>query len=204
MAVFDCDLKIDQGGDLVFTTPPWVVNGAIVDLTGTTADFDIFVHSYDVAPMLSVSTTPSTSGSAIPNGTAGTVTVTLTNVATRALLATIGPLRLSLWSNRTGAVYGVPAIAVTVPGTGYTSAPAVAITGGSGAGATATATVSGGAVTAVTVVDPGAGYLTAPSVGFSGGGGSSAAATASISLLPLQTLLQSGRVFITGTQASDN
>lgn len=201
MAVFDCDLKIDQGGDLVFTTPPWVVNGAIVDLTGTTADFDIFAHSYDVAPMLSVNTTPSTSGSAIPNGTAGTVTVTLTNVATRALLATIGPLRLSLWSNRVGAVTG---IAVTVPGTLYTSAPTVALTGGAGAGATATAAVSGGAVTAVTVTDPGAGYTTAPAVGFSGGGGSSAAATASIDLLAIQTLLQKGRVFITGTQASDN
>jgi hypothetical protein len=201
MPVFDIDLTIDQGGDVTFTTPPWAVNGAIVDLTGTTAVFDIFAHAYDVAPMLSVNTTPSANGSAIPNGTAGTVTVTLTNAATRALSATIGPLKLSLWSNRTGAVTGVT---VTNGGTGYTSAPTVAFSGGSGANAAATATVSGGAVTAVTITDPGAGYLTAPAVGFSGGGGTSAAGTATIDLTVIQTLLQKGRVFITGTQASDN
>ncbi|GBQ66228.1 hypothetical protein AA0474_1058 [Acetobacter lovaniensis NRIC 0474] len=49
-------------------------------------------------------------------------------------------------------------------GTGYTTAPLVAITGGGGAGATATATVSGGAVTGFTVTNPGSGYTSAPTV----------------------------------------
>lgn len=43
-------------------------------------------------------------------------------------------------------------------GSGYTSAPTVAIAGGSGSSATATATVSGGKVTAVTVTNGGSGY----------------------------------------------
>ena len=56
----------------------------------------------------------------------------------------------------------VTAITVTSPGSGYTSPPAVSISGGSGAGAVATATVSAitGSVTAITVVSAGAGYAT--------------------------------------------
>ena len=200
-SVFTVDWPIDQGSDFSYVTVPWLINNLVVDLTGTTCQLDIYAHAYDAAPMLSLSSTPTVNGSVIPNGTAGTATVTINNVATAKLLATIGPLKYNLWSNRTGAVTG---IAVTVGGTLYTSAPTVAITGGSGSLATATATISGGAVTAVTVVDPGYGYLTAPAVGFSGGGGSSAAATASISLLPQQTVLQRGRLFVCGTQASDN
>lgn len=51
----------------------------------------------------------------------------------------------------------VASIAVTVAGTGYTSAPTVTITG-DGASATATASVSGGAVTTFTVGAGGTGY----------------------------------------------
>jgi len=72
----------------------------------------------------------------------------------------------------------IDVIKVTTAGTGYTSAPTVAITG-NGTGATATATVSGGAVTAITVTAAGTGYTYAK-VTFSGGGGSNAAATAMI------------------------
>ena len=55
-------------------------------------------------------------------------------------------------------------VTVTNGGTGYTSVPFVAFTGGGGTGATATATVSGGAVTSVTVTDGGRGYPSAPAV----------------------------------------
>lgn len=72
----------------------------------------------------------------------------------------------------------VSAITVTAGGTGYTSAPTVALTGGGGTGATAVATVSNGAVTKVTVTNPGTGYTSAPTVAFSGGGGTGATATA--------------------------
>ena len=71
---------------------------------------------------------------------------------------------------------GIERIEVTAGGTGYTSAPTVAITG-DGSGATATATVSGGAVTAVTVTGKGTNYRVVD-VTFSGGAGSDAAARA--------------------------
>ena len=71
-------------------------------------------------------------------------------------------------------------IAVTAGGTGYTSPPTVAITGGSGTGATATAMIDGGEVVAVAVTAGGANYTSAPTVSFSGGGGSGATATATL------------------------
>lgn len=74
----------------------------------------------------------------------------------------------------------IAGINVTSGGTGYTSAPTVALSGGGGTGATATAQIdAGGKVTGVTLDNPGSGYTSAPTVAFSGGGGSGAAATAS-------------------------
>ncbi len=74
---------------------------------------------------------------------------------------------------------GIVSVAVSNGGTGYTTAPTVAITGTGGTGATATATVVAGVVTAVTITNAGEGYETA-SVAFSDGGGSGATATANI------------------------
>jgi len=72
-------------------------------------------------------------------------------------------------------------ITINSGGTGYTSAPAVNLTGGGfTTAATAVATVSGGAVTSITLTNRGEGYTTAPGVSFSGGGGGGANATASI------------------------
>lgn len=62
-------------------------------------------------------------------------------------------------------------------GTGYVSAPIVAISGGGGSGASAYATISGGSVTNITIVHGGNGYTTAPTVTISGGSGSGASAT---------------------------
>ncbi len=67
---------------------------------------------------------------------------------------------------------------VTAGGSGFTSAPTVALTGGGGTGATATATIANGQVTSVTITNPGSGYTSAPTITFSGGGGKGAAATA--------------------------
>lgn len=76
----------------------------------------------------------------------------------------------------------VLSIAVTAPGTGYTSAPTVTLSAppAGSVQATATATVSGGAVTAITVVVPGTNYPSAPTVTLSGGGGSGATAVAAL------------------------
>lgn len=75
---------------------------------------------------------------------------------------------------------GVTAITIGNGGTGYTSAPAVTLTGGGGTGATAEATVSGGVITKITVTNAGQGYTTAPTVALSGGGGTGGTATASV------------------------
>lgn len=77
---------------------------------------------------------------------------------------------------------GVRTINVTNGGSGYTSAPTVAFTGGGGTGAAGTAVLGTGAnegkVVSVTITNPGQGYSSAPTVGFSGGAGTGAAATA--------------------------
>lgn len=63
-------------------------------------------------------------------------------------------------------------------GSGYTSAPTVAFSGGGGTGAAATAVVTNGRVTSLTITNGGTGYTTAPTIAFTGGGGTGAAATA--------------------------
>jgi len=69
---------------------------------------------------------------------------------------------------------------VAVGGSGYSSAPTVAFSGGGGSGASATATISGGAVTGVTSLVGGSGYSTPPTVSLSGGGGSGAELIATV------------------------
>jgi phage tail sheath protein FI len=78
---------------------------------------------------------------------------------------------------------GVDRITITNGGSGYTSAPTVALTGGGGTGAAATATVTGGVVTGITITNPGSGYTTAPTIAFTGGAGTGAAATAEVGAL---------------------
>ena len=78
---------------------------------------------------------------------------------------------------------GVDDFTVTAGGTGYTSAPTVAITpvlSSEGTGATATATVAGGAVTGITLTAAGSGYADGATVSFTGGAGSGATATCTV------------------------
>lgn len=73
----------------------------------------------------------------------------------------------------------ITGIAITSAGSGYTSPPAVDITGGGGSGASAQATINAAQeVAGVVLTNPGSGYTSAPSVAFSGGGGTGATATA--------------------------
>ncbi len=65
---------------------------------------------------------------------------------------------------------------VTNGGSGYTSAPTVAFTGGA-TGATAVATVAGGKVTAITITNHGANFTAATGITLTGGGGTGATAT---------------------------
>ncbi len=79
-----------------------------------------------------------------------------------------------------GLIYGVTITGASVGsgGTGYTTAPAVNVSGGGGQGATFTATISGGVVTAVNMTNAGYGYTSAPALTLTGGGGTGATATA--------------------------
>lgn len=79
---------------------------------------------------------------------------------------------------------------MTSMGSGYTSAPTVAFSGGGGTGAAGTATITttyvtySGVTTAITgvsgitITNPGSGYTSAPAVTLSGGGGTGAMAQA--------------------------
>ena len=79
----------------------------------------------------------------------------------------------------------VSTISVDNPGTGYTTAPTITISGGGGTGATATAAVDGsGKITAINVISPGKGYTSVPTVQISNSTVSGAAATAALSLAP--------------------
>ncbi len=87
----------------------------------------------------------------------------------------------------------VGSVTVTSGGSGYTSAPAVNITGGGGNGATATATLSNGAVGSITVTNGGSGYTSAPTVDIHGGVGGNGA-TAIASLFPnLQNIMMASK-----------
>jgi hypothetical protein len=107
------------------------------------------------------------------------------------------------WSQTAGGIFfrqgGVsPVISLTAGGSGYTSVPTVAITGGSGTGATAVATIGTPAVTAVNVISGGSGYGPAPTVVFAGGGGTGAAATANIDPRGLTSITITGTGKYTG------
>ncbi len=82
---------------------------------------------------------------------------------------------------------GVTAITMTNQGSGYTSAPAVAITGGGGSGATAEAVLGtgtdAGKITSIRVLSAGSGYTSAPTVTLTGGAGTGATATASFGIV---------------------
>ena len=70
-----------------------------------------------------------------------------------------------------------PFVNITNSGSGYTTAPTIAIAGGSGSGATATATVSGGSVVSIKITNPGTGYVYTDNIvmNFTGGGSTTSA-----------------------------
>lgn len=99
-----------------------------------------------------------------------------------AYVSTNAGVSYTAYVNPTSANVGkVIEIKITNGGSGYSSAPTVAIAApASGVQATATATISGGAVTAITINVSGSGYVLSDAAGvtFSGGSGSGAAAYA--------------------------
>lgn len=86
-----------------------------------------------------------------------------------------------IWDGTVLAKAGTLSLQITITngGSGYTSDPTVAVSGGTGSGAAFSVTRTNGIITAVKVTNPGSGWLVGETVtlGFSGGGGSAAAAT---------------------------
>ncbi|MBO9154703.1 RagB/SusD family nutrient uptake outer membrane protein [Chitinophaga sp. GCM10012297] len=83
----------------------------------------------------------------------------------------VNQVRGRAYGNLTGRKI-ITGIEVTSPGAGYTTAPAVTITGEGGTGATALAIVSGGSITGIRVTNPGKGYPANTTVTIAGGGAS--------------------------------
>ena len=78
---------------------------------------------------------------------------------------------------QTTMLYALTGVKVVNGGSGYTTVPTVAVSGGGGTGATATATITAGRVSAINVTSVGSGYRTTPTITVSGGGGSGVSAT---------------------------
>lgn len=78
----------------------------------------------------------------------------------------------------------IASLAVGAAGSGYTSPPNVAITGGGGTGATATANLTATSLASATVTVGGSGYDKNTTVSITGGGGSGATATVQIQGCP--------------------
>ena len=86
---------------------------------------------------------------------------------------------------------GVASVNVGSGGSGYTTAPTVAFSGGGGTGAAGFATIENGVVSGVTITSPGSGYTSTPTVTFSGGGGGTGATatatmTSAVAAVPAQ------------------
>ncbi|HVS38708.1 MAG TPA: choice-of-anchor Q domain-containing protein, partial [Gemmataceae bacterium] len=97
---------------------------------------------------------------------------------------------------------GVGSVAITDPGTGYTTAPTVTFSAPQMAGGTTTtgvAVITGGVVSGVTITNPGSGYTTAPTVTFSAPpAGTTATADANLDFF------NSANLTVTGTLISGN
>lgn len=78
----------------------------------------------------------------------------------------------------------VISIAVTAGGSGYTTAPTVAISGGGGSGATAQAVIDSGEVVGILITNRGSGYTSTPTVTLTGGAGTGATAVATVAQAP--------------------
>jgi uncharacterized repeat protein (TIGR01451 family)/fimbrial isopeptide formation D2 family protein len=122
------------------------------------------------------------SGNNFVPGQSFTYTVDVVNAGNGIANGVVMTDTLPSYINATGttaSTTNVRSITVLTGGSGYTSAPNVAITG-TGTGATANAVITGGVITAIVVTNPGTGYTATPSVAITGGGGTGATASATL------------------------
>ena len=89
MPVAFVNLVLDQYADFS-QTYYWIAGGVPVNLSGATARFMARQNPSDVSPLLSLTTTPSSNGSIVLGGIAGTVALTIAKVATTSLIPAVG------------------------------------------------------------------------------------------------------------------
>jgi hypothetical protein len=155
--VYMC-LKAGSGASSTNPDDTGVTTTGVIDHSGSDGyiwKYMFTVPTSDVTKFLTTSFIPVRHIKETPPGGSDTALVNQYSVQTNAI---------------DGAIYNMK---ITTAGTGYTSAPTLAIAG-DGASATATATVAGGAITGITMTAPGTGYTHA-TVTITGGGGANGA-----------------------------
>lgn len=143
---------------------------------------------YTIPPTVVISAPNETGGAqanavcTITAGSGGVEGIIVTNAGTSYTSVpqvTIGAPDLAngVQATASAAISGGAIIYITVvePGSGYTTNPAVTITGGGGSSGAANAVISTGRVSSITLTNAGTGYTSPPTVTFSGGGGGSGA-----------------------------
>ena len=85
MSIFTQNLTLEQGADFSFTSLPYTLGGVVQTLVGASCRMMLRLLPADVSAALSLTSTPTASGSVTPNGAAGTVTIAVTKVATASL-----------------------------------------------------------------------------------------------------------------------
>jgi hypothetical protein len=171
---------------------------------------NIFFRSYaGNSVQLKISGTNNSVNNHIISGGASTIAPTIslegtdTNISMAFQPKGTGAIDLAAGSSGVNISNGgtVTAITRTAGGSGYATAPTVAISAPTTAGgvqATATCTVTAGAVnTTFTITNAGSGYIEQPTITFSGGGGSGATAYATVGSDPIVRAIGSVLKFFT-------
>jgi flagellin-like hook-associated protein FlgL len=155
---------VTQSGDpgmAVFNTQASGMLSSIQSLLNTQVDgrYVFSGAATQTPPISNTSTLNNTVSSTLANYNSGTIdaAAVLSSLNTSGTSATA----TSAINAVTGTVTG---LTVAVAGSGYTTPPAITISGGGGSGATATATVQNGVITGYTITNPGSGYTSPPTV----------------------------------------
>ncbi len=128
--------------------------------TGATATAEIGFNTEGSIRLINISNRGG-GYSAIPTiGVSSAPAGKVTGILTATMISGINVCNLNISDN----LKSVQSVVITNPGSGYTVAPTLQITGGGGSGAAGTVFIGDGAVGIVTLTDAGSGYTTAPTV----------------------------------------
>ena len=170
--------QLKRFGDHIFANGSRVSGGEIhLDKQYSFVKLQTIYNAVDITPSLF-------SGKTIIGSTSGTKAVVVNYAVVNA--TTGDPVTLWIKYISGGAVTEkVQGIKITAEGSGYTTTPAVSITGGGGSGATAVAVVGAAQnIIGINITAAGSGYTSTPTVAITGGGGTSATATATLNTSP--------------------